>query len=904
MLALTAVKRGADYIGGLASPITAFLILSLLLLTSQTWGQTDTSGTDEERTWHEEIIVTAEKVEENILDVPMTISAFDSKSLKEHVLQDKTDLQSLVPGLQFGDEMDQEGQGTVIRGIGTRIGGQSHADRAVANYIDGAYTVGIYGSLPGGAFDLERVEVARGPQGTLNGRNSIAGSVNMIYKKPSDEWDAEIMTEVTDVSQQRLNVAIGGPVSDTFSFRLTAGIHTGDGKQKNRGLGGDYDKPDHTFYAPQLRFKTDRFDMNVRYSHVEDKGTSRSLVTINNLNTTDPFVTLGPHGGLYADAPPGTNPTPNHTYLYATPNPAVDPNCPVGKPGFLCGVLKNEVALNYTGWQDSKNDMIIAYAQYDITEELTLRYSFSDSDVQQINAKDADYTNRISSPDDLTLASDGLVSPFEETHYVLPYIYDEQSHELQISSSFDGPFNFIAGIFAYENSTLYDLERHDRNTPYRFGTADEQAAAAGSVFGVPVSNCQDVMTGIVEGFGIGTSDPAESDDWEGLFWFCPEGADHTFRLRFLTGANLETEAAFFNGTYEIDDHWTVSGGLRYTKDDKSQNTSAAGGFAYLQFGAALVGVAFEAGGDPVPRSWDATIGHISLEYNTDTGNLIYGRLSTGYRAGAFGTPIPGVDLPQVGEEKLVNYEAGIKGLYLEDRLQIALGFWFNDFEGFQLAGQQPAPPGISVAPFSSSPLLEYTSNIDDTQIWGADFEFSYYMTDEWRLSGFYAFQGSEIGPHESVVWDHPDTEYAQWEHVNFETGQMVTSQYALATDMTGNRLPMQPEDKIALTLAYERSFDNAGNLQLQTTYMFTDDQHPNIGNVPDYVIPSYERWDAGAIWTPTNNNWSLHLFVQNIFNEIGLVEFLPISGLGSNPSLGYLTHPREVGVQVRWMPFD
>ena len=104
------MKRGADYIGGLASPITAFLILSLMLLTSQTWGQTDTSGTDEERTWHEEIIVTAEKVEENILDVPMTISAFDSKSLEEHVLQDKTDLQSLVPGLQFGDEMDQEGR--------------------------------------------------------------------------------------------------------------------------------------------------------------------------------------------------------------------------------------------------------------------------------------------------------------------------------------------------------------------------------------------------------------------------------------------------------------------------------------------------------------------------------------------------------------------------------------------------------------------------------------------------------------------------------------------------------------------------------------------------------------------------------------------------------------------------
>lgn len=853
--------------------------------------------------------MTAERVEENILKIPMTITAFDSSKLEDFVIQDKTDLQNLVPGLQFGDEMDQEGQGTVIRGIGTRIAGQTHADRAVATYIDGAYTIGVYGTLPGGAFDLARIEVARGPQGTLNGRNSIAGSVNLVYKKPTDQWDAMLMTEVTDVSQQRINAAIGGPISDYFSFRLTGGIHTGDGRQENIGLGGDYDKPDQTYWAPQFRFTTDRFDMNVRWSHVEDKGTSRSLVTLNNLNTTDPEVTLGPQGGQFANPPPGAAPVPNDTYLYATPNPAVSPNCPVGVPGFKCGDIKNKVALNFTGWQDSESDLITLYAEYQVTENLTVRYTFSDSDVSMLNVKDADYTNRVAVGNDPntmdhTIASDGLVTPFEDTYYELPYLYDETSHELQISSNFDGPFNFIAGLFVYESTSFWDLVRYDQTRPFRFGTADEQAAAASPIFGlVPVSNCQDLMTDVIEGWGIGTSDPAQAADWGDTYWFCPEGAEHTATVRFFTGAESETQAAFFSGTYEIDDNWTISGGLRYTEDEKTQDPAAGGGWAVFAFGGAVTGVWFPNGGEG-KQTWDKTIGHVSLEYTTDSGNLIYGRLSTGYRAGGFATPIPGVDLPLIGEETLVNYEVGTKGFFFDQRLQLAAGLWFNDFDGFQLAGEQPPPPGLQLPSFQATPLAEYTSNIDDTQIWGVDVEFNYYIDENWRLSGFYAYQDSELGKHSSVIWGNPDAEYGQHEHIDFETGQMTTSSYPLPTDMTGNKLPMQPENKLALTLAYERSLGSAGSIRLQGTYTFTDDQHPNIGNISDYVIPSYERWDVNAMWTSADNAWSVLLFVQNITDEIGLVEYLPISGLGGNPSLGYPTHPREIGLQLRWRPFD
>ena len=99
-------------------------------------------------------------------------------------------------------------------------------DEAVATYVDGVFTIAEYG-LDAHLFDLERVEVLRGPQGTMHGRNAIGGAINYYTKKPTDEWDALVIAEVTDQMTQRVNVAFGGPLSDHFSFRITGGYFVG-----------------------------------------------------------------------------------------------------------------------------------------------------------------------------------------------------------------------------------------------------------------------------------------------------------------------------------------------------------------------------------------------------------------------------------------------------------------------------------------------------------------------------------------------------------------------------------------------------------------------------------------------------------------------------------------------------
>ena len=192
-------------------------------------------GSDDDRV-HEVIIVTAEKREEDILSVPVTMTAFSQDMLEELGLTGDEDLEQLVPGLQFA--YDSEGNGITIRGIGTQKAVQYNADLAVAFYVDGVYTNDVYGLAPN-LFDVERVEVARGPQGTLNGRNSIAGAVSYVNRKPSEDWDAQVLVEFTDTVTQRYNAAWGGPLTDEVSFRLTGGYYEGDGWQENTGIGDD-----------------------------------------------------------------------------------------------------------------------------------------------------------------------------------------------------------------------------------------------------------------------------------------------------------------------------------------------------------------------------------------------------------------------------------------------------------------------------------------------------------------------------------------------------------------------------------------------------------------------------------------------------------------------------------------
>lgn len=853
-----------------AATLAAVLVASPCLAAAE--------ATDEAGTFIEEIIVTAEKREENILEVPLTMSAFSGQMIEELGMTNNADLEQLVPGLQFGDD-----HGTAMRGMISQLHREGHADLAVAVYVNGVYTVDSYGIAPN-LFDMERVEVARGPQGTLNGRNSIAGSISYFHKKPTDEWDAEILTEFTDQFTQRYNVAFGGPISDQLSFRISGGYFEGDGAQKNRGPARDYDAPDQLSVAPQLRFKTDRLDVNFRYERTEDKGAPSVQVSLMEPDRTDPDFYFGAF------------------YLYEGEIPSIA-NCDVrpssgdlgarGSPSPVpCDDPKNEVLTNLDGILDNETDRIAMHADFDITDQLTLRYTFGDTRTRQLSTRDFDLAPRVPSATDPYTAADAP-APLVDMEFDFPFENDERSHEVQLISNFDGPFNFVTGVFTYENRTLFGTGVFGQGFQPPFENVDPDLAAQAVGF----ESCQAML----EALGFET-DPNAVETW-----FCPRpGVDPIGNMEpgfrkfftFETAAQSETFAYFANAEYEINEQWRVSGGLRYTEDEKILDASI------YEFILNVIGVplALRGSGEKLDAyTWDKPIGHISVEYSPRDDALIYGRIATGYRSGTLNTEPEVALLRVIGEETLVNYEFGVKGLFAEDRLVLTAGVFYNTYEGFQFTGTFE-PEADLLLPTSETPYVESTANIPDTKIWGAEAEATFFVNESWRVSGFYNFLDSEIGEFGTFIGGDPDSPLREWTYQDFSTLEMVTVTLPQQRDVTGNQLPQQPHHKWSFTVANTRPLGESGTLQLLSIYTFTGKRWPNLGNIPIQEIPAYSRWDLRANWNSADEQWAVAGYVQNVLDKIGLQEYIPRSTFGGQPGMGRLTEPRQFGVQVRWRP--
>ena len=867
-------------------------------------------ATDDDRV-REIIIVTAEKREEDILKVPVTMTAFSQDMLEELGMTGDEDLEQLVPGLQFA--YDSEGNGITIRGIGTQKAVQYNADVAVAFYVDGVYTNDVYGLAPN-LFDVERVEVARGPQGTLNGRNSIAGAVSYVNRKPSDDWDAQILVEFTDTVTQRYNGAWGGPITDEVSFRLTGGYYEGDGWQENTGIGDNYAAPDQYTLAPQLRYETDRLDINLRRQIARDRGTSRAPVRMVDVDRDSPTYLLG-----------GIWPVTNYLYLYRKPLPGIancDPRQFRDRGGF-CEELENKVLSNRSSVQDNETDRWSLNADVDVGDllgnesgALTVRYTYGSTVTDTAGSRDGDNTDRVPSAEDPFIPQDcvdqlgaaecqarGVRYQDQETAFF--WDNDESSHELQVFSDFDGPFNFVAGAYAYENEAHW-RGKYGANyaDPFNFTSAEDAVARIDrDGDGAPdYANCEEFYQTYV----LGSDDPAtELIEGRSLnpgeYQGCEPGDNHLLKGGSASGAGYETRALFANGEYELTDTWRVSGGLRWTEDKKDQR-GVSGTFGVTN----VLGV-------PITRfrglsnrndSWGGTIGHVSLEYTPADNRLYYGRISTGFRAGGFNQISGGTSAADIAnnivpatfeEETLVNYEAGLKGRFLDDRLVLQTGAYLQVFDGFHFNGRQL----ISEAHRGNraSPILEYTANVDGTEIWGAEVEWAFYATDQFRVSGYYNYLDSSLGAHMAYIDGDRDgdtlgTFIHSW--IDEETGQRMETELTNMRDNTGNRLPQMPNHKGAVTLAYTQPLQTAGTVEALTTWSYTGSRYPTIGNLGYRVLPAYSRVDVRTTWQSADEVWAVTGYVQNLFDEIGIQEYAY--------DWGWLTEPRQIGIQVRYRP--
>jgi iron complex outermembrane recepter protein len=178
----------------------------------------------------EEVVVTAQKRAENVQDVPISVTAFSGETLKAAGIQDVRDLRRLTPSLYLATSSNTSNTRIMMRGIGTS--GNTAVEPSVAAFVDGVYVPRI-GSLLAGLNDIGSVEVLRGPQGTLFGRNASMGALLIRTTKPGKDYGAEATASLGNYGRQRLSVSADLPFSDTLQTRVSALAYKGDGFDRN-----------------------------------------------------------------------------------------------------------------------------------------------------------------------------------------------------------------------------------------------------------------------------------------------------------------------------------------------------------------------------------------------------------------------------------------------------------------------------------------------------------------------------------------------------------------------------------------------------------------------------------------------------------------------------------------------
>jgi iron complex outermembrane recepter protein len=208
----------------------------------------------------EEIVVTAQKRTERLVDVPVSISVFNDDAIDQTGVRELKDIADYIPNLEISEGNDFRSTVT-IRGVGAQSRNIGF-DSRVGVYVDGVY-IGQSPAINQELLNLERVEVLRGPQGALFGKNTVAGAINLVTRKPGDEFSARVGADIGNFAYRELKAIVNVPFSDTVSASFSAAKTDRDGYVPNIVTGNDLNERDVLAYRAQLRIEaSEKLEIN------------------------------------------------------------------------------------------------------------------------------------------------------------------------------------------------------------------------------------------------------------------------------------------------------------------------------------------------------------------------------------------------------------------------------------------------------------------------------------------------------------------------------------------------------------------------------------------------------------------------------------------------------------------
>ena len=419
----------------------------------------------------DEIIVTATKRATGLQDTPIAITAVSAQKLERQNIDDISEIASFTPNLTFDTTAPVSGlsSGAIvfIRGVG-QTDFQLTTDPGVGTYVDGVYASRSAGGVLD-VLDLERVEVLRGPQGTLFGRNTIGGAINLISKRPGDVFGGN--ASITAGSRSRLDISanIDIPVSDNLRTRLSFSSKNQDGYVK--GLSDDRDLGDvnrDSIRAVAEWTPSDNFKATVAIDggRVKEQNAASKLVGITVVapgsDTATEFAFDQDTNSVVNTTRPQTPGAPTLTFLYNV----IDATFPGGQPfgpNFITDDLDTTFATGPNG-TDLQN----------VGGSLTLDWQTSFADIKTITAF-RDSTGQF--------ARDADGSPLAVTHTNnFDYDHEQFSQELQLTGdAIDGALKWVAGAYYFNetgNDNLAVTLPQGFGTVLNFASVDNESIAA------------------------------------------------------------------------------------------------------------------------------------------------------------------------------------------------------------------------------------------------------------------------------------------------------------------------------------------------------------------------------------------------------------------------------------------
>jgi len=715
----------------------------------------------------EEIVVTARKTEESLLSAPIAVSAFTARSIEEKGLRSIDDIARFTPGLSFSQAFGRTTDRPVIRGQSNVLAGvQFGVESGTAYFIDGVYFPGDIQGLDLNA--LERIEVIKGPQSALYGRNTYAGAINFITKVPTEDLEANVKAAFADNGRHDYSLSIGSSMfDDKFGVRAYARDFKYDGEYENQLTGKKVGSESTKSAGLTLTWQPwDDFEAigNVIYRSDED-GPPALFLQGASKNNCYP----GYRSAAYRSVAPGSNPyqyycgviAPGIVQLNTDPVPVtVAPSLgPAFGPLFGTGT-KNRDGTAFDG-VDTEETFGSLRLDYDIVGSGWVVTSLSGY---------RDYTNRF-----------GTDSDHSNAFTLLPTYRPGANPNLS-----GGQYGYADPGSPQEREPLFANTNRDnvisKSTELRVASPQDRR-----------------IRGMV-----------------GYYYY--DFTDRNFDLTFqqpVQGprSNTETvkdEAYFGLVAFDITDRLTLTAEARHMEETKSRQEFCSSDSAdFNNWTGSCTNVSF--GGTLAAGYYNNALGlrrydnelkfssttpRVTLDWQVTDTSMLYAVYAQGVKPGGInGSQGIAVDKETYKQEKSDNYELGTKISFFDNRARFTGAVYYTEATDVQFTQSLPNPAGTAVTSIAT--------NQGEGQIYGAELDLQAAITEALTMSAGYAYTHTEI------TKGCDDFEYT------LNTGGIVYNP-ALGNvkecDISGNRYPLGPEQTASLVFNYDSATAFSENL--------------------------------------------------------------------------------------------